>query len=127
MHLLRLGKLPRVGEHRLSSEELLRGKAARLRSVDTDVNIDTIRTNLFFFTVKGLLLLMFAVFTAIRLVGLPLLWTFRSVSILLQMIVVLSPPLFLRLHALPGTSEFKLRVLFRQPVVNLGPKLAVLA
>lgn len=116
-----------VGEHRLSSEELLRGKAARLRSVYTDVNIDTIRTNLFFFTVKGLFLLLFAVFTAIRLVGLPLLWTFRSVSILLQMIVVLSPPLFLHLSALSLTSEFKLRVLFRQSVVNLSSELAVLA
>jgi ABC-type multidrug transport system fused ATPase/permease subunit len=126
MHLLGLCILPRVGEHRLSSEELLRGKPARLRRVDTDVNIDTIRTNLFVFTVKGLFLWLLAIFTAIRLVGLPLLGTFRIVSILLQMIVILSPLLFF-LSTLPMTSKFEFRVLLGKPVVDFGAKLAVLA
>jgi hypothetical protein len=126
MHLLGLCILSRVGEHRLSSEELLRGKPARLRRVDTDVNIDTIRTNLFVFTVKGLFLWLLAVFTAIRLVGLPLLGTFRIVSILLQMIVILSPLLFF-LSTLPMTSKFEFRVLLGKPVVDFGAKLAVLA
>ena len=98
----------------------------QLRRVDTDVNIDTIRTNLFVFTVKGLFLRLLSVFTAIRLVGLPLLGTFRIVSILLQMIVILSPLLFF-LSMLPMTSKFEFRVLLGKPVVDFGAKLAVLA
>ena len=107
---------------------MLGREAARLRGVDIDVDVDAIGSGLFFFSVKRLFLLLLAVVTATRLVGLPLLRTFLSVSNLwLQRSVILSPPLLFRLTSLSLAPELQLWVLLRQPVVNLRPELTVLA